>query len=295
MALLALMLLAAAPPAAEKFPWRADVRLVEAEVNGVRAYWGGALIAESPATALRRLRAVYGDNDALVVEDHDRTIFWHAAGMRRPGRKLLAALRKYGGPLALRVSARTGSPVASQAVWLADTACALELVKERLCIPADLDALAAIAAAAVPNVDLQLVMLAEEGEGTRLTWLLLPGASAGPLLALLNGGGTELCKRIPFPHPRAENCPLVVRLVDGANERSVALLSYRGDVGLRHAERAFRAAGWRESSPPVVPRRGTPTDETTGLRFRLHEAQVDIEQFGRGDDTYLVYLGRRPL
>lgn len=303
MAFLALMLLSALPPAAERFPWRAEVSLVAAEVNGVRAYWGGAVIAEAPAAALRRLRAVYGDDELLVVEAEDQTLFWHAAGMRGPGKGLLAALRRYGGPLALRVSARTGSPVASQAVWLADTACSLKLVKPKLCIPADMDALAAIMAAAIPAVDLQVVTLSPENEGTRITWIFLPGASAGPLLALLHGGGTELCKRIPFPHPRPDGCLLVVRLADGTHERSVALLAFRGDVELRHAERALRSAGWTANSPPVGalpvgsppfgPRRGTQSEEPESLYYQHNAAQVVVQRIRRGDDTYFVYLGRR--
>lgn len=293
MALLALMLFAVLSPAAERFPWRAQVNLVAAEVNGVRAYWGGAVIAETPAAALRRLRAVYGADDALVVEADGQTLFWHAANLRRPGNNLLPALRKYGGPLALRVSARTGSPVASQAVWLADTACSLKLVKPKLCIPADLDALAAIVAAATPAVDLQAVTLSPENEGTRLTWMLLPGAAAGPLLALLNGGGAELCKRIPFPHPRPDGCPLVVRLVDGGHERSVALAAFRGDVELRHAERALLAAGWRANSPTA--RGGTQSEGPLGVAFSRNADRVAVERVRRGGETYFIYFGRRRL
>lgn len=288
MAILALMLLSALPPAAERFPWRAEIELVAAEVNGVHAYWGGAVIAEQPAAALRRLRAAYG-KDAFVVEDRERVLFWHAGGLRRPGKELLAAIRRHGGPLALRVSARTSTPIASQAVWLADTSCALKLVNARHCLPADLNSLAAIAAAAIPNVDLQVVTLERETDGTRLTWIVLPGASAGPLLALLSGGGRELCRRVPFPQPRATRCPLVVRLADGESERTVALLGLEGDEGLNRVRREFVAAGWEEDglpggSPPVVP---------LSMHFRRAGAHVQIERIRRGQETFLVYLGRR--
>lgn len=277
MALLALILLQAAPPL--NLPWADEVNLVRAEVNGLAAVWGRAETPEAPAAAARRLRVTDG---WLVAGGGDRIVAWRGNGMKVDKAGMRSVLRRHGGALAVRVADRTGVPVVSEIVWFVDTACALGIVKGKGCFEADMEALAAVVAAALPKVSFQSVSFVREGGRTRVRYFAVAEASPAPLLALLTGGDAALCRRVPYPVPSAARCPLVVRLGSGDTTRVVALVAVDGDAGLAFATRALQAAGWRETEAALGDLR----------RFRRKKATLDVALAERAGAPCLLYLSR---